>query len=105
MRRRNGRLAKYLRTVPGLVPADIGTTDTLSRRYRDDHYTNPSRRDLFRDPVVTAQRSREAVTSAWAELMARQHGADGFDQLRLWHGALRFGLLLQMLLAAFFQLG
>jgi hypothetical protein len=37
--------------------------------------------------------------------MAGQHGADGFDQSRLRHGALRFGLLLQMLLAAFFQLG
>jgi hypothetical protein len=43
---------------PNLVPADIETTDTLSRRYRDYHYTNPNRRDLFRDPVVTAQRSR-----------------------------------------------
>ena len=37
--------------------------------------------------------------------MAGQHRADGFDQLRLRHGALRLGLLLQMLLAAFFQLG
>jgi hypothetical protein len=44
---------------PNLVPADIGTTDTLTRRYRDHHYTNPDRRDLFRDPVVTVQRSPE----------------------------------------------
>src|SRR5580692_2099889 len=43
--------------------------------------------------------------SARRELMAGQHGADGFDQLCLRHGALRFGLLLQMLLAALFQFG
>src|SRR5580704_3145378 len=57
-------------------------------------------------PVTEASVQRcRAAGSARLELVAGQHGADGFDQLRLWHGALRLGLLLQMLLAAFFQLG
>src|SRR6202035_981501 len=56
-------------------------------------------------PVTEASVQRcRAAGSARPELVAGQHGADGFDQLRLRHGALRFGLLLQMLLAAFFQL-
>ena len=48
---------------------------------------------------------RRLGDSARPKLMARQHGADGFDQLRFRHGALRLGLLLQMFLAALFQLG
>src|SRR5580704_1367013 len=57
-------------------------------------------------PVTEASVQRcLAAGSARPELVAGQHGADGFDQLRLRHRALRLGLLLQMLLAAFFELG
>ena len=42
------------------------------------------------------QRCR-AAGSGRPELVAGQHGADGFDQLRLRYGVLRLGLLLQML--------
>src|SRR5579862_1119391 len=104
MRCRNGRLAKYLRKVP-----------TSSRQISGQplrHITKIARLSLLEPeparfiPVTEASVQRcWAAGSARPELVAGQHGADGFDQLRLGHGALCLGLLLQMLLAALFQFG
>jgi hypothetical protein len=59
---------------PNLVPANSGTAATLARRYRDYHYMNPDRRDLFRNPVATAQRwrqRRQRGPSLWRASTAR----------------------------------
>src|ERR1700719_2188886 len=100
MRRRNGRLAKYLRTVR----SPIQPLRHITKQARLSPYV-PGPLRFIPVPEASVQRWRNAAESARPELMARQHRAHGVDQLRLGHGALRFGLLLQVLVAALFQLG